>query len=116
MKYRQLVVDAMDRLRQLGQTPLFPNLELNPESEDSAQTIQEKNKFAWDHFKAIEESEAVYFILPAGYMGTSCKLELGYALALKKKIYFSELTDDIGLDGYITKIIALDKLEEFNQE
>ena len=34
---------------------------------------------------------------------------LGYTLALKKPIYFSELTNDIGLDSYITKIISLNK-------
>ena len=49
-------------------------------------------------------------------MGTSCKIELGYALALKKPVYFSEPTNDMGLDGYPKKFISLDNLIEFNNE
>ena len=48
-------------------------------------------------------------------MGTSCKIELGYALALGKLIYFSEPTNDLALDCYVKKFIPLDKLILFKE-
>lgn len=116
MKFCSLVKSTMEELKNLGYTPLFPNLDYSSEDRDVALTIEEKNKLAWDHYRAVEEADAVYFILPKGYMGTSCKIELGYALALKKPIYFSEPTNDMGLDGYPKKFISLDNLIEFNNE
>lgn len=116
MKFRSLVKATLKELENLGYQPLFPNLDHDSEDRGVALTIEEKNKLAWDHYRAIEEADAVYFILPNGYMGTSCKIELGYALALKKPIYFSESTNDIGLDGYPKKFISLDNLIEFDNE
>ena len=116
MKFRSLVKATMKNLEELGFVPLFPNIDNSSEERDAALTIEEKNKLAWDHYRAIEKADAVYFILPKGYMGTSCKIELGYALALKKPIYFSEPTNDIGLDGYPKKFISLDNLIKFNDE
>ena len=116
MKFRGLVKVTMKELENLGFTPLFPNIDYISEDRDAALTLKEKNKLAWDHYKAIEEADAVYFILPKGYMGTSCKIELGYALALKKPIYFSESTNNIDLDGYSKKFISLGNLTEFQDE
>ena len=116
MKFRSLVKATMINLEELGFTPLFPNIDYSSEDRDVALTIQENNKLAWDHYRAVEKADAVYFILPNGYIGTSCKIELGYALALKKPIYFSEPTNDMGLDGYPKKFISLDNLIEFQKE
>jgi nucleoside 2-deoxyribosyltransferase len=116
MKFRSLVKEVMKELEKLGYQPLFPNLDYSSENRNVVLTIEEKNKLAWGHYRAIEEADAAYFILPDGYMGTSCKVELGYALALKKPIYFSEPTGDIGLDGYPKKNISLNNLNEFNNE
>jgi nucleoside 2-deoxyribosyltransferase len=116
MKFRSLIKETMEKLENLGYTALFPNLDYSSENKDVALTVEEKNEFARDHYEAIKEAYAVYFILPEGYMGTSCKIELGYALALKKPIYFSEPTNDIAIDGYPKKIISLDNLGKFNNE
>ena len=116
MKFRSLIKSTMKELENLGHQPLFPNLDYSLEDRDIALTIEEKNKLAWDHYRAIEEADAAYFILPEGYMGTRCKIELGYALALKKPIYFSQRTNDSGLDGYPNKFIPLANLIEFNDE
>lgn len=116
MKFRSIVKTTMKEFENYGYIPLFPNLDYSPEGSDTALTIEEKNKLARDHYNAIEEADAVYFILPDGYMGTSCKIELGYALALNKPIYFSEPTNDTGIDGYPKKIIPLDELIDFTSE
>ncbi len=112
MKFRDKIEDAMTKLRELGHEPLFPNLE--SEEPGHKLTSDEKKQLALDHYDAIKESDAIYFIVPDGYMGTSCKLELGYALALKKPIYFSEPTGDIGLDCNVKKIIPINKLGNLN--
>jgi nucleoside 2-deoxyribosyltransferase len=106
----------MNKMEHLGFLPLFPNLDYSNEDMDIAFDLEEKTKLAREHFQAIEDADAIYFILPAGYMGTSCKIELGYALALEKPIYFSELTQDLGLDGYPKKIITIDNLSELINE
>ncbi|MFA5211466.1 MAG: nucleoside 2-deoxyribosyltransferase [Patescibacteria group bacterium] len=116
MKFRNIIKETMKKLDDLGFVAVFPNIDYSEENRDVALSIQEKAKLAEEHHKAIEKADAVYFILPEGYMGTSCKIELGYALALKKAIYFSELTNDLGIDAYPKKIISLNNLEEFKNE
>ena len=113
MKYRSLVKETVAKLNNLGLSPLFPNIDYRDENSDKANTLQEKKRLAMEHYKAIDEADIVYLITPEGYMGTSCKLELGYAVAKNKPIYFSEPTNDIGLDCYVTKFIKTDSLTDF---
>ena len=113
MKYRDIVRDTISRLMALGLEPVFPNLGYNKDNPGDANTIEEMRRLAYDHYEAIDEADIVYFITPDGYMGTSCKLELGYAVAKKKRVYFSEPTKDIGLDCYVTKFIPLNDLQLF---
>ncbi|MBT5023279.1 hypothetical protein HOK51_08870 [Candidatus Woesearchaeota archaeon] len=116
MKNRSLIKETLSDLEALGFESLFPNIDASMENKDVAENLEQKAGFARDHYKAIDEADAVYFILPKGYMGSSCKIELGYSIALKKPIYFSELTGEFDLDCYPKKIISLDELDLFNEE
>jgi len=116
MKFRQIAKNTLAELEKLGFQALFPNIDCSTENRDVALNTSEKAKLAWEHYRAIEAADAVYFILPNGYMGTSCKVELGYALAMKKTIYFSELTNEPDLDCYVKQTIALNNLAEFKNE
>ncbi len=116
MKFKDLVFEVISKFERIGLAPLFPNISLGRKNNTEAINIEEKRRLALEHYEAIREAKVVYFILPKGYMGTSCKLELGYALALKKDIYFSEPANDIGLDCYVKKFIGLDNLEQFIEE
>ncbi len=113
MKYRSLVCETVAKLSELGLTPLFPNLDYSHENTNKADTTEEKKRLAMEHYKAIDEADVVYFITPEGYMGTSCKLELGYAVARQKPIYFSEPTKDPALDCYVKGFIGTDSLTDF---
>lgn len=113
MKYRDVLSDTMEKLSEMGLQPLFPNLDYSSENVDKADTLDEKKRLALEHYQAIDESDAVYFIVPQGYMGTSCKLELGYAVASNKPVYFSEPTNDLALDCYVSKFIPLESLRDF---
>lgn len=115
MKYRDLARETVRCLQDLGLTPLFPNLDYSAENKDVANSLDDKKSLALEHYAAIDESDVVYLLTPDGYMGTSCKLELGYAIAKQKPIYFSERTNDIGLDCYVTEFIPLNSLERFTK-
>jgi nucleoside 2-deoxyribosyltransferase len=113
MKYRDVVRETVKKLTELGLEPVFPNLNYSNENSDKANTPEEKKRLAMEHYDAIKNADAVYLITPSGYMGTSCKLELGYAIAIEKPIFFSEPTNDPALDCYVTKFISLDRLDTF---
>lgn len=113
MKYRDLVRDTVLKLESLGLEPIFPNLNYGTDNKDHANTLEEKKRLAIEHYDAIDSADVVYFITPQGYMGTSCKIELGYAIAKNKPIYFSEPTKDIGLDCYALKFIPINNLKLF---
>ncbi|HCC08235.1 MAG TPA: hypothetical protein DEP72_08790 [Clostridiales bacterium] len=115
MKYRDIIKNTMKELECLGFEAIFPNIDYTQENRDVAESIEEKSKLVWAHLKATEQVDAIYFILPNGYMGTSCKIELGYALALKKPIYFSEKTNDDGLDCFPKEFIKLEELDELKR-
>ncbi len=100
-------------MERFGITPLFPNLEHTDKQVDVAETLEDKKRFALEHYAAIDEADAVYLMLPEGIMGTSLKLELGYAFAKNKPIYFSERTNDLALDFYAKEFIPLDSLDKF---
>ncbi len=113
MKYRDLVRETINNLNNIGITPLFPNLDYSTENKDHADTIGEKKRLAIEHYSAIDEADAVYLLTPGGYMGTSCKLELGYAIAKNKLIYFSEPTNDLALDCYVKEFVPTNELKRF---
>ena len=115
MRFRDVVKTTMKNLRHLGLEPLCPNVDISSENRDVAETPEAKARLALEHYKAIDGCDIVYFIVPKGYIGTSLKIELGYALALKKPIYFSELTKDMAIDGFATGVISLDNLELFKK-
>jgi nucleoside 2-deoxyribosyltransferase len=113
MKYKNILKEAMRSFEVVGIVPLFPNLDYGSKSNDDSITIEEKKKLALEHYTAIDVADKVYFITQEGYMGTSLKLELGYAIAKGKQIYFSEPTGDIGLDCYVEEFVQTDNLKRF---
>lgn len=115
MKYRSLVRDTVAQLSELGLEPMFPNLDYNHENSDKADTPEEKKRLAMEHYAAIDKADVVYLITPDGYMGTSCKLELGYAVARNRPIYFSEPTKDPALDCYVSGFISTSSLNDFKK-
>ena len=113
MKYRNLVREIMRNFESTDIIPLFPNIDYSKDNKYESFTIEAKKRLALEHYRAIDEADKVYFIAPEGYMGTSCKLELGYAIAKNKPIYFSEPTNDISLDCYALEFVPMDNLKRF---
>ena len=111
IKNKELIQSVKNQLENLGFTVLFPNLNL--EVSEELIDVSTKRRLAEEHYRAIDTADCVYFLTPNGYMGTSCKLELGYSIAKKIPIYFSEPTGDIGLDLYAKDFIQTNKLDAF---
>lgn len=110
MRHKEIIEQTLIALEKLGAEGLFPNLHYSDETGDRAKNTDEKIFLARAHFDAIDKADIVYFLTPSGYMGTSCKIELGYALRARKSIYFSDRTNDIGLDGFAIDFIPTDQL------
>lgn len=116
MKYRDIVRDVVSRMNDLGINGVFPNLNYSDENRDeAADNIDEKRRLQFEHFAEIDDADIAYWITKDGHLGTSCKIELGYAIAKGKPVYFSEPTNDIGVDCFLTGIIPLDDLEKFEE-
>ncbi len=115
MRYRDLVREVIRDLDALDIDGVFPNLEISMENRDVAETIAEKLRLAQEHFEAMCLGNGIYLLAPEGYIGTSGKIELGYALAIKKPIYLSEPTNQPDIDCFAREVISLDNLKRFRE-
>lgn len=109
VRFESEIANAYRQLKKAGYQVLSPDKEsgfvLEPNDE-------QKVKLAEQHFQAMSNSDFIYFLAEEGYLGTSCKLELGYAIALQKPIYFSQPTGDVALDHWAKKFIPVSAIEE----
>lgn len=114
MKYRNEAKEVFKQLENLGHTPLFPNLFHTEDNEDKATDLESKLSFAEEHYRAIDESDVCYWLTIGNRLGTSCILELGYAIAKERPVYFSHPTNDFALDANVKEFIPIEKLSQFN--
>jgi len=83
-------------LRKLGITVYEPALSVTPRWND----FSEEDKLAhaagltYRHFQKIRKSDAIFVLNKDGYAGVSTNMEIGYAAALDKRIYFFEEDTD----------------------
>lgn len=104
VRRRDALEAAAASLRAVGMEPVFPDGAGVPETADE---LRYRAALAHEHYAAMREADAVYFVLPEGRMGTSVTLELGYAAALGKPIFFSEPTGDPALDHYPLAVMPI---------
>lgn len=109
LRYEETAREVIRKLSNLGIKALFPNLDpgLNKDN------LDKKRRLFLDHCLAIDRSEALYVINPAGYVGKSVIVEIGYALGRGKPIYFSEKSGSVDIDCLSSGIITLNSLERF---
>lgn len=107
LRFIDLVHQAIKAFRISGVTAYFPNLKEVKSNNISHKVLR---KLYFDHFVAIDKSEALYVICPEGYVGTQVAVEIGYALGQGKKIIFSEKPADLGLQAIASRYLALDQI------
>ncbi len=110
LKFKEVIRDAASKFEKCGIKASFPNLDSGVKKEDV--DLEFMKKLERDHFKAINESEALYVICPNGYVGTLVSVEIGYAVAQGKPIIYSERPEDLGLQALASSYVALEELNK----
>jgi len=91
------------QLRALGVTVFEPPLHVS----NMWNKLEEADKLALAsgltlrHFEKIQKADAIFVFNKDSYIGVSTNLEIGYAAALHKRIFFFETDDD-----YPRKVLA----------
>ena len=86
MKFQKEMMITAEKLALEGNcilTPVYPVLN-NEKTEEQLEEL--KN----EHFKKIELSDAIFVVNKNKYIGESTKLEIEYAMKLKKEIMYLE--------------------------
>lgn len=79
-------------LRNVGLNVYEPTLSISDHWED----LPEDEKlalaagFTLRHFHKIRKSDAIYVLNIGGYVGNSVNMEIGYAVALNKRVFYME--------------------------
>jgi hypothetical protein len=110
LKFKDAIRDAASELEKLGIKASFPNLDSGVKKEDV--DLEFMRKLEREHFEAIDGSEALYVICPGGYVGTLVSVEIGYAVAQRKPVIFSEKPEDLGLQALASFYVPLDELNK----
>jgi len=108
LKFKELIRQTISDLKQLDIVGVFPNLDSNIAKEDV--NVEYMKKLELEHFEAIDASDGLYVICPNGYVGTLVSVEIGYAQAKGKAIFFSEIPEDLGLQAIATDYISLEEI------
>lgn len=113
LKFTKEIKQAISKLEKIGVVALFPNLD-SPTEFDRID-LEIMKELEAEHFKAIDESEALYVICPKGYVGKLVSAEIGYATAKKKPIIFSETPEDLGIQALASLYIPLEEVEKLKE-
>ena len=108
-RFKPQIRKFAEELKKLGVVVFEPHLMSNA---DEWRTVSDEFKRAaalgltHDHFQKIRMADAVYIYNENGYIGNSCILELGFAVACAKPIYAlasdkDEVCRDILIKEYI---------------
>ncbi len=74
------------------------------------ENLESRKALADRHHERIRHSDAIYVYNPSGLIGRNTNLEMGFALALGKRIFAFERLDDLGIDCFIDRFLTLDEL------
>ena len=92
--------------RPIGGNEIFiPEINFNGEI-----NLDSRRRLADLCHEKIRNSDAIYLYNPGGDIGKSTTLEMGYAVALNKKVFALEKVNDLGLDCFIEKTLSLNEL------
>ena len=108
LKYREEIRKLVGQAKALGIEALFPNLDFGLNKDEL--TPEVISRLTREHFAAIDQSSVLYVLCPEGYVGRSVTLEIGYAHAKGKRIYFSEPTNDLVLDALSSGVIPVTEI------
>jgi nucleoside 2-deoxyribosyltransferase len=103
LKHIDLIRRLIEQAKEQGLIAIFPNIDSGIKKEDVTPELMAKLEA--DHFRSIENTDALYVICPEGKVGSMVSVEIGYAVAKRKLVIFSEVTNDLGLDTLSTGVV-----------
>jgi nucleoside 2-deoxyribosyltransferase len=111
LKFTDEIRNTIVELKKIGITGLFPNLD--SELPKDTLTSEQAKWLTEEHFRAIDQADALYVLCPGGYIGKSVVLEIGYAISKKIPVFYSEKTGELVIDTLYTEIIPTNALQKF---
>ncbi len=103
LKHKELIRELINQAKGQGIEALFPNLDSGLNKDEL--TLDVMRRLTLEHFAAVDQSNVLYVLCPEGYVGRSVTLEIGYAHAKGKHIYFSEPTNDQVLEALSSGVV-----------
>ncbi len=64
------------------------------------------------HLEAIRSADALYIFNPDGYIGSSVAMELGWTLALGKRVFASAIATDVTLKNFACMVAAPEQVKD----
>lgn len=118
-RYEKEIEKFALNLKAKGFNVIYPKSELSENEWDklSNEILRKIYKgLTLEYFDYIERADVVFIYNKEGYSGNSVTLEIGYAYAMKKKMYAfqedDEICKDVLFDGYAKTPIELIRLIE----
>lgn len=118
-KYYRQMESAAKKLRQAGFKVIVPQPS-HIRHGHKPQVLKEKygsrtlkkweGEGAFSHLENIRKSDLVYIFNKNSYLGPAVTVEIGFALALGKKIFASSRVSDITVTNFINKVLSPNKL------
>jgi hypothetical protein len=97
----------VERLKRRNLTVYHPYFDLDAEIIETDPDI--KTDVTLRHFPEIDQSEALYALLPEGYIGCSVTIELTYAYAKGKRIIVSEQPEEYAIRAMVSEVCPPDQ-------
>lgn len=101
-------------IRCFSPTPFAYRMSSNPsrftDEWDALKTqtkVEATRRAELEHLSKIDKSQIVYIVNPAGYVGVSVSVEVGYALAKGKEIYLQEQAEDFAIAGLASGVLSV---------
>jgi nucleoside 2-deoxyribosyltransferase len=107
-KFKSEIEEVYQELEKLN-IPYFPLKIEVPKNQETDQMIK---NYIDEHFEKIKKSDNILVINPGAYIGNSVKIEIGYAKALGKKIYYTEKTNQVELDYLADDFVSINELNK----
>jgi len=67
LRFKDVIRETIQRFKGIGITTLFPNLDSGLDKDEL--DMETMKRLCQDHFRAIDDSDALYVIDPDGYIG-----------------------------------------------
>lgn len=106
MRFKEKIEEVAKLLKENNIPYILPVMNVPKELENESMV----SELVVGHFRKIDNATSVFVVNPTGYVGTSMKVEIGYAIGVGKKVYFLQKTNQPELDCLAHDFVSLEEL------